>query len=84
MHYMTFTMVFILSAGSDVLPHPGEVMFGVDKQYGHSMLSWQFREPRMVTSLDVNPLPFTVTPQLNEWQTIEDLKVRKTTTSGHV
>ncbi len=43
----TFTLLFLIYTGScDVLPNPGEILYGVDPETGDSTMTWCYPQAR--------------------------------------
>jgi hypothetical protein len=49
----------------DALPGAGEIVFSSDAVSGCASMTWRYHEWRVITRLDIMPVPFTLTAQYN-------------------
>ena len=61
--------------GVDLLPAANEVVFGVDCEVGQATMTWCYPRPRVVISLRVTPVPFTLPLQVDINYVDENLRV---------
>jgi len=77
-HLMCAEAAFLLviSVGMDLLPAANEIVFGIDAEIGQATMTWCYPHPKILLSLKVTPIPFTLPTQWDSRLVDETFRVR--------
>lgn len=69
---------FFFVVDPDILPQPGEIVFSKDHSEDGATMTWCYNQPRVITYLNITPVPFNLPQQLDARLINEHLKVNYT------